>query len=163
MTLNITSNYSHCIYVPGSRSIISFVTPAGVTHHGGKSLEQVRRSRPELAKAELMAWSDVRALIEAVCITPPEHVTREHFEQMRDLMPPATWTRDGNTESFQLMEHTSLNVTRTLVRLGSTHWQFEDIAGRPHAELVQKVIDFTHQQLADAIVADGSHAAAQEA
>lgn len=90
---------------------------------------------------QVVTTRELEPIIEKAAITQPQPITAAAFEDALECLPPAYMASGANTESFQMSERYTGRVTGTYVRIGDDHYRFNDIMGKPHAELVQKVKD----------------------
>lgn len=78
-------------------------------------------------------------------VSEPIPVTEQQYTDALECLPPLVRNsdRDTDTESFQMSEYYSGNITSIYVRVGSTYWCFRDYAHSPHQKLVDKVSSAT--------------------
>lgn len=130
------SRHTHCFYRFADHTIIDYVEPdTGCAWISGETRDQLAGRYGTLA---ILPIEEAQALHEASCITVPEPISAETFDEQLNILPPMNWHALGNTECFQSSERYSGRVTSTFVRLGKTYWRWRDIAGLSAAQLVGK-------------------------
>ncbi len=132
------ANPTHCFFSPSGPTILDAVNPlTGRGLYSNQTLDQHARLYPD---AILLSNDEATARIEQAFLTAPVEITRERFEDMRDMLPPQGWTHVGGAETFQFLERKTLRVTLTFAKWGGRYFEWYDIAGTQHEKLVEKVI-----------------------
>src|SRR5260370_31699701 len=104
-------------FVPGTTTIIDdAIDRAGVLvgHYSGETLEQIRLRHPGAALGE---WDDVYAEAEASCKTEPVEITADEFLKALNVLPPVTWTKRIESESFKISEPLYGSLTAIYTRI----------------------------------------------
>ena len=135
-------NEKNILYTPGARWGIDIIEN-GFGRYSGKPIAALMAENPG---AILVDRETQEESIRSAARTDPKRITRDRFDDMLEIMPPDHWNRRGGSESFNLIEHTVLDVAATFVRIGDEYWEFEDRADLPHSERVARITEHKKQE-----------------
>jgi hypothetical protein len=130
--------FEQCFTQRSTLSCIDVVVPGSEPPRGtcsGETLEQVRIRYPE---AQLDTLDEFVAFKEAELQTEPKEVTEDKFVEMLEVLYPNHWVRRSGSESFQMSEHLSGNITEIYCRVGTKYFAFSGRAGMKHDDIVAK-------------------------
>lgn len=71
---------------------------------------------------------------------PVKFITEEWFHEMLEVLPPGYWYRSPDTESFQMIEMQTGNVTEAFLRIGDTYCSMYVIYGTKHADIWERAL-----------------------
>ena len=128
-------------YVPGNASAIDYVRRredgVDVSYFTGMTLDELQAEYPG---AIVGSEDDFLLQMESACITEPEVISAEQYEDALEALPPQDWRGAGSREeSFKFMERYAGRVTSIYARVGANHFRFRDIYTLPHSEIIKRV------------------------
>lgn len=71
---------------------------------------------------------------------PVKFITKERFYWMLEGLPPGYWYRSPDTESFQLIEMQTGDVTKAFLRIGDTYCSMYVVYGTRHADIWERAL-----------------------
>lgn len=129
-----------CFYVPGAETPIDTIREGTeLSTCYGKSLSQIQKEFPG---AEIWEWKDAyaasRQAIYRNRITKPAPITSDRFHEMLEVLPPMSWRKGDNSESFMLAEGLIGDLRYIFCRVGSRCFEFIDRDSLSHQEILDK-------------------------
>ena len=89
-----------------------------------------------IEEAELEALSDAFL---ADCVTAPELIDEERFDDALNCLPPCRWNTVRGVNMFHISERITHNLVNWYAKLNGQYWRFVDFDNRPGDELAAKV------------------------
>jgi hypothetical protein len=120
----------HCA---SRRSVVALHDPTTDCSSLGKTFSQLVEQYGPL---EILSIDEARALIDAKEITAPNEIDGGKFFEMLAVVPPNHWQHSTGSETFQLTGKCSEGISLTLCRIGGRYFQWNDISGKSHDDLV---------------------------
>jgi hypothetical protein len=108
-------------------SIIDAVEVDGDGKHrglySGETIDELARRYSNPMVAEI---GEFVAMQESALRTAPEPITREHYTEALECMPPHDWRHVRGVESFKMSERFNGRMTRIYAKKGDGYWMFMD-------------------------------------
>ena len=136
--MNVTED-TQVFYIPGKPGVIDFAKDVDgelLSLYGGKTLSELASEYPGVAIGKL---GDVSAQSEAMFRTNPVEITEDRWMEMLEVLPPVSWKRGANAETFKLSERTYGAITAIFCRIGDRYFELSDDIHRPHDAIVAQV------------------------
>lgn len=111
--------------------------------YSGKTLEEVQIEHPRVVLIDIDEFVD---MVEKRMTTDPVEITEKRYWHLLEVLPPCSWQRHADSESFYMSEFTSGRVTNHIVRVDERYFSFEAPVMANHWDRVQKVRDWLAKQ-----------------
>jgi hypothetical protein len=125
-------------YIPGKPSILDVaLTGADGVLRGGysrKTFAEIQADHPDAIVDDL---GKVSEQIESLFVTAPIEIDQAQFYEMMGALPPKHWRNHGISESFQMIEHTSGNITAIFCRIENRYFEMQNQAGMSHEDIMR--------------------------
>lgn len=134
-TLKFNSDFYY--YSPSKIVAIDSISSiTGKTFHFARTYEDVKSDYPD---AELLYVDTVIEMQDRAYTSPYAFpITRREFEDALECLPPVSWKRFSQHESFKLSERYSGNITTIYVRIGNEYFKFKDQISLPHVDCLER-------------------------
>lgn len=127
-----------CFANPANRHQTIDTIIDGKGTYSGETLEEVRLRYPDVV---VMSFDEAYKRYEnSFAEQPPEEITEKEFWYFLEVLPPCSWTRQHDSESFYMSEFTCGDVTLHLVRIGTRYFKAQDHVMKNHADRVKKCL-----------------------
>lgn len=136
---------TQAIYNHTTGRIHSMLTADGLCAYSGKTPQQIIEASDE--DLEQMVFSAAVDLADAACrarhCRGPEPISKEHYEEMLNVLPPENWTRNGDIECFRLSERLDGPIATFFVKVGNQHYRINEDAQEHAHNLIHACMDHT--------------------
>lgn len=134
-TLQFNSDYYY--YSPSKIVAIDCISSiTGKTFHFARTYDDVKSDYPDV---ELLYVDTVIEMQERAYISPYAFpITQQEFNDALECLPPVSWKRFSEHESFKLSERYSGNITTIYVRIGDEYFKFKDRISLPHLDCLDR-------------------------
>jgi len=122
-------------YSARSANIIDLVCPDGLSAYSRETEAEVRECYPDAVRITLGEAVERKA---KAFKHPASYTTAEVFNEMLNILPPLSWKRTVDGESFKMCEMTSGTVTQIYARIGDRYFTLADDVSTPHAEILRR-------------------------
>lgn len=139
--MNTPYTATHVFYSAKTNDIIDTCTDENPprSHINGHTLEEIRARYPDAVYIE---WEQASKISKAKNCIPVSEITREHFWEMLEVLPPLGWKQEQGSESFKLMEMYSGTITDIYARIGERYFTLRDDVGMSHVEIMRRCQQF---------------------
>lgn len=108
----------------------------GCGTYSGMSLEQFQEKYGEVSIVdETVSIAHDRAKR----ITEPKEIDEESFHYLLEVLPPCKWSRSADAEAFHISERITYDIVTWAVRIGSSHYRFDDTCTMAASDAIRKV------------------------
>lgn len=135
----MTTHTQAVFYSAARRSIVARRDPRTGGSSSGKTMQELVDRYGAL---EILPLAEAIKRINAQQVTKPIEIDGDKFFEMLAVIPPQKWKHSPGAETFQLDDTDPGNVTLTLGRVGARYFQWYELSGKDHGELVAKVSSF---------------------
>lgn len=113
-----------------------------VGRFSGKTLQQLQERDPHIMLVDGDIFVEI---VERRMTTDPVEITESDYWYLLEVLPPCSWQKFGDTESFYMSEFTNLSVTCHVVRIGKQYFKFEAPVMHSHSDRVAKVLKWRRE------------------
>jgi len=122
-----------CLYNPISHELYSFIVKGNVLYTDKKPFEMMKE-RPELI---ICSWDFADKAMTEHYSSEWVEISKEHFWDMLEVLPPMNWKREEKREMFQISEMLYGTITGTYVRIDKRYFE----ANRPLTKDLYKLVN----------------------
>jgi hypothetical protein len=120
---------TQAVYNRTSGHLHTVLNAAGLCQYTGKTLEEMQEENKP-AQLEVMTFLEAleatQAASRARYCTGPKRISKEHYEEMLNVLPPENWTRGVGYSSFRLSERLSGSIASFFIRIGDSYYQVNE-------------------------------------
>lgn len=136
----MTKQYVVDTSVPFKGRVISILTEAGVSPYTGMTLEQIKAMHPGAKALTLDEFSrDYYQPYIKSLQKPFVEVTREHYEDILECLPPINWTRLGSIQYFFCCEAYTDDLHALLVKKNGNYYEALRPVRMPKEDIMNEI------------------------
>jgi len=131
-------------YIPGKTHLLSIATLQDGEYRCAYYKRTLAELRAETGEdVQLLPLEDAGRMIDdaqtrAYCRAPVE-ITREQFDEMMNVLPPAKWLRGTASEAFFVPEALCADIYSWHVRIGEQYWCLNRSGTRKPESIIAEV------------------------